>query len=148
MVKIIALKLSKDGKCVIYLTERTIKNIRLISPKAEEHLAVRIPRDIELTILIENAMIYELMDEKVLVDGEEALPWEFDSARDLLVYAITTCENVYSYLDGELEIADDFTQVVSKYSYKNLFVLEFEEKFSKEGRFTHMKIILREAEMI
>ena len=102
--------------------------------------------DIELTIEIENAIIYELQNEKTGDDGETALPSEFNSVRDLILYAIIPFENMYSYLSGELEVTDDFTNAVSKFSFKNLFVIKFEERLSNRERYTHIHVVLRESE--
>ena len=144
MIIIVTFKLMKDDKCILYLTERTIKHIKFISPKVKDMLR-QLTRDIELTIKVDNSDLDELFSEKK-DDSDEALPREIDSVRDLLVYAVFPANGQYSYLDGELEIVDGYTKSVSKYSYKDLFVMKFEESFKKDARDTHMFITLREWE--
>jgi len=106
----------------------------------------QLTRDIDLTIRVDNSNLDELYSGQKEDGDGEALPREIDSVRDLILFALFPNDDEYSYLDGELEITDGFTKSVSKYSYKDLFVMKFEEEFERNARDTHIRILLREWE--
>ena len=135
----------KEEKCIIYLTATTIKQIDFVSPKIESEsgLNLHVPRDIKMTIKVDNSGLDELYGRRVDETGAE-LPREIDSVRLLFNYAVTSYRSEVSYLDGEVETIDSFTRSITKLSYKNLFVTRFEESFERETRETHIYIHLRE----
>jgi len=143
VINMTRLMLKKNDLCVIYLTETTVKGIDFISSKTKESFVEPI-RDMELHIQIENSSLFELRAQNEEDNDVENLPKEIDSVRLLLNFAISHHNSKYSYLDGELELVDAFTGINSLFSFKNLFVLKFEERFSAKEKVTYIRILLRE----
>ena len=103
------------------------------------------PRDICLSIKVNNSNLSNLNElHKVDEDTETELPREIDSVRLLFNYATVNFNSEFCFLDGELEMTDPFTRSISNFSFKNLFAMEFEEKFFSETRETCVKVMLRE----
>ena len=135
----------KDDQCIIYLTERTIRHINFTTSKVKDMLR-QLTKDIDLTISVNNSDLDELYGEETAWGDEAELPREIDSVRLLFNYAISPCDSKFSYLNGELEIADGLTKTISKYRYKDLFVMKLEEHFEKDSKDTHIHVLLREWE--
>ena len=139
----IEFKLKKDDECIIALSGASIKNINFISSKIMERLSLHVVRDIELTIEVDNASLDQL-DSDVKENTETEMLREIDSVRDLFNYAVSSYDSNLCYLDGEIEILDSFTRTISKFNFKNLFVIKFDESFISDTRETQIFITMRE----
>jgi len=147
LIAIISLKLGKDGKCLINLTETTIDSINFVTEENTNiDMGERQTEDIELIISVDNSNLDELYKEKMDEEDEdeETPPREIDSVRDLLAYANAPFESDLCYLSGELEIIDGATKTVSRFNYDNLFVIKIEERLSLGSRYTYINITLRQ----
>ena len=140
----ITLKLMKDEKTIIWLTDNTIKNAEVASIKTDEVSWIQSVHDVELYIEVENENLDELYAEASEEEAEGAPPREIDSVRLLLDYSLSRYDSEKCYLDGELSIVDGFTQSVSKFELKNLFVVKFEESFTRDMKNTSIYVRLRE----
>ena len=141
----VKLDLTKDGKKIICLTDNTIKKLNIVTTKTRRTTLIPLTEDIELFIKMENATIDEwFMTEKDEEGKEEEIPREVDSVRLLCDYALATYRSRYCYLDGAVEIIDGFTQSVSRYKYKDLFVMKFDEEYVEDTKDTLIYVLLRE----
>ena len=136
----ISFKLTKNDEIIVYLTDNTIKKLNIVCANAHKTSLVQKTNDIELFLEMENI---NLITEAEIKIQEESLPREVDSVRELFDYSLAAY-NERCYLDGELEVTDGFTQSVSKYEYKDLFALQFQEKYVKDTKNTVIYVLLRE----
>ena len=140
----ISIKFKIDGKCFIYLTERTITSINFDTVKTDDRLR-QLTKNLALTLRIDNSNLDELHN--VRDTTEELLPREVDSVRDLIVFALLPFKNDIAYSEAVIEMQEGSTGGTSKYEFKNLFVTSYEEHFAKDERDTIIKIELRELEV-
>jgi hypothetical protein len=139
------MKLSKNGQCVLYLTEKTIDKIEFVASNTDKGLPLRRTKDIDMVVKVDAANLDEMYGKDTDKIDEEALPREIDSVRDLFHYATAPHDRDFCYLEGIVEITDGFTKSVSTYTFMKLFVMNFEETYSIRGRDTKIHILLRES---
>jgi hypothetical protein len=144
LVAIITLKLIKNGKCIVYLTEKTIDKFDLLLSKVRGFNPQQLTTDIDMTIRIDSANLHELYVDRTDPENGESLPREIDSARELLGFAFSPPGSEYCYMDGEVVIVDGFAKSASLHRFKDLFVMHIEEEYSIKDRDTHIHILLRE----
>lgn len=146
----IELNILKDGEIKMSLTEHSIKKINF---KGSKDLTIGaklddITRDIEIIGKINIATINECpvkIIETEDEDEEDIVIREIDSVRNLANFAFIP-EYEDCYMNIELVIKNAMGQIVKTAEFKNIFVVEYKERFNYDEGDGELYLLLREKE--
>ena len=134
----IELVLSQNGQPLMVITEYMIQSIDFITAKTHDYN--RQTRDIAMRLQFENSTVWFRKPNNESIDVKID---EVDSIRNLIIFAISSYKKQFAFFDGDVKIVNEFGQVAN-FNYKNLFVLNYSEEYTKNSRITFINILMRE----